>query len=181
MSHVFCIISAFLLFITVRSFAADSSASVDERIDRSAKEKKIPWQEFPDLKVMKIDTAASTMTLKAKNGESLVAVFIASWCIPCQNLIEDIKKMQKKHNNAFTNFVYIFTHDTRDDAHGFAMVHQLKEAYLATPDLLKSFHQPPLPSIYVSDRQSWMVMRRLEVNEKGLEDIDRFLDLHNSM
>lgn len=176
----------FLLLVTVitlapQSFAADTTVSVDEQIDRSTKQKKIPWQAFPALKLRKIHDKNKGRLIKPKLGESLVAVFLASWCIPCQNLIGPIKKIQEKHEKSFAQFVYIFTHDTAEDAEGFVKTHMIENGYLASQELLEAFHQPPLPSIYIADRQSWMVMRKLDLDEKDLLEIDRFLTIHNAM
>jgi thiol-disulfide isomerase/thioredoxin len=116
-----------------------------------------------------------------QKGEALVLVFLASWCVPCQLMIGELKRMEKKHNNSFSKFVYVFTHDTKADASAFIKAHKLGTAVLATRKIIDVFNQPSLPSIFVADRQSLMVMRRLGVNEKGLNEVDRFLDLHNSL
>lgn len=154
--------------------------SIEERLDRRMKEKETPWKKFPAIEANNI-SGSSTVKIVPKKGEALVLVFLASWCVPCQLMIGELKRMERKHNNSFSRFVYIFTHDTKADASAFIKTHQLGTAVLATRKIIELFNQPSLPSIFVADRQSLMVMRRLGFDEKGLNEVDRFLDLHNSL
>ena len=121
------------------------------------------------------------MKVKARRGQSLVAIFIASWCLPCQVLIGDIKELEKKYELRHTRFIYIFAHDTRKDAEGFRETYQIgKNALTADVQMMKDFHQPELPSIYVSDRQKWVVWRSVGLKREDIAELDEFFDYHTS-
>lgn len=154
--------------------------SIEERLNRQAAKKKTPWKKFPIIEAKNI-FGSSAVKIEPKKGEALVLVFLASWCVPCQLMIGELKRMERKHNNSFSRFVYVFTHDTKSDASAFIKTHKLGTAVLATRKIVSIFNQPPLPSIFVADRQSLMVMRRLGFDSKRLKEVDRFLDLHNSL
>jgi hypothetical protein len=82
---------------------------------------------------------------------------------------------------AFQNLFMFSLMIQKADASAFIKTHKLGTAVLATRKIVSIFNQPPLPSIFVADRQSLMVMRRLGFDSKRLKEVDRFLDLHNSL
>ena len=138
------------------------------------------WQSFPSITGHLVSDNSST-TIEAQRGKAIVAIFIASWCLPCQNLIRDIKSLEKKFHERHTEFVYIFAHDTQADARGFTKVYGIgNNALLANVKLMKDFKQPVLPSIYVADRQTWMIWRSLDVKRKDLANLDEFLEYHTA-
>lgn len=138
------------------------------------------WQSFPTMTGQKVGSR-SKLSVKPKEGEAIVAIFLASWCLPCQGLIKDIKSLEEKFQNRHTRFVYVFSHDTAADAFGFQKTYKLSEnAMLADVALMKDFHQPQLPSIYVADRRTWLVWRALGLKRKDLAELDQFLEYHTA-
>jgi len=139
------------------------------------------WIPFPPFRAVSLNSQASEQII-AKDGRVSVIVFLASWCVPCQQQIREIKRIEDKYRDRFTDFVYIFAHDTENDARGFNNVYKLgNNAMMASANVLEAFHQPELPSYYVADRYKWMVMRRLNTQKKDLDDLDQFLSLHTAL
>lgn len=138
------------------------------------------WQSFPSITGYRVQSNEK-VSLKAEKGRALVVIFLASWCLPCQQLIKEFKSMEKKFSQRYTDFLYVFAHDTRADALGFTKAYKMgANTLLADIQLMKSFKQPRLPSIYVSDRQTWMIWRSLEVKKKDLANLDEFLEYHTA-
>jgi thiol-disulfide isomerase/thioredoxin len=138
------------------------------------------WQKFPSLVAESLPNR-EPYKISPQPGEALVIVFLASWCLPCQQLIEEMKRIENAFDHRFTQFYYIFAHDTLPDAQGFVKTYQVGEnVVLGTPQILEDFHQPPLPSLYVADRYGWMVMRLLDTQRSDLETLIRFLKLHTA-
>lgn len=104
-----------------------------------------------------------------------VIVFIASWCIQCQQLIGYIQDLEAKHLKKNTRFTYIFSHDLRSDAQGFAKAFNIKSAIVASHDILKAYHNPELPSIYIGDRHGWLLARYLKATPKEIKKIDELI------
>ena len=137
------------------------------------------WKTFPTITGKRV--TGGKLTIKPQKGQALVAVFLASWCLPCQKLINDIKALEKKFSKRHTRFVYIFAADTVADAQGFRKAYNLgKNAMVANVKLMKEFNQPELPSIYVADRQTWMIWRAVNVKRENLTELDKFLEYHTA-
>ncbi|MFW7378837.1 MAG: TlpA family protein disulfide reductase [Oligoflexus sp.] len=116
-----------------------------------------------------------------EKGFAQVVIFIASWCLPCQQLMPEFKKLEKDFSSKFTRVVYVFAHDTQADAEGFKQHHKIGDnAMMGTPQILKDFHQPELPSVYIGDRHKWLVMRKLNTKWEDLKEVERFLQLHTA-
>ena len=113
--------------------------------------------------------------VQPRPGRALVVVFLASWCEPCQQLMPEILRLEKHYNKLNTDFVYVFTHDTGDDAAGFMKEFALEHAYLANQDVLKIYHNPELPTIYVGDRHKWLAGRFVNVSQQDLAKLDNLL------
>jgi thiol-disulfide isomerase/thioredoxin len=110
-----------------------------------------------------------------------VIVFLASWCIPCQQQIREIVRIDQLYRDHYTDFYYVFAHDTEADARGFASLYKLGDrALLASASALEAFHQPELPSFYVADRYKWLVMRRLNTQKTDLLSLVDFLKIHTA-
>jgi thiol-disulfide isomerase/thioredoxin len=136
------------------------------------------WIEFPTVRGRNPQTG-ETLSFSPRPGRAMVVTFLASWCLPCQQLINRLKQLEQKFESRYTDFVYVFAHDTEPDALGFIGTYKLKNnVILGSAPLLESFHQPELPSIYVADRFRWMVFRALETKPEDIEELDRFLDVH---
>ncbi len=120
-------------------------------------------------------------TYTAERGYVLVTMFLASWCLPCQQIIRDTLELEEKYRGRHTKFLYVFAQDTLIDAQGFQKAYKLGDnAALADGKILESFHQPELPSFYISDRNQWMTMRRLAAEKGDLIEIDQFLEIHTA-
>ncbi|MCX6129219.1 MAG: hypothetical protein NTX25_09185 [Proteobacteria bacterium] len=139
------------------------------------------WFEFPKIHGIGVENQES-MLVKPKLGRVTVLVFLASWCLPCQQQIRNFRQIEDKYRDRYTDFVYIFAHDTHADARGFSGVYKLGDnALIASAEVLEAFHQPELPSFYVADRYNWMIMRRIKTQSSDLKELDSFLDLHTAM
>jgi len=138
------------------------------------------WESFPTLTGRALGQD-NILRFEPEKGVAQVVVFLASWCLPCQQLMPEFKKMEKNFENRFTKLVYVFAHDTQADALGFKKYHAIGDnAIMGTPQILKDFNQPELPSIYISDRHKWLVMRKLNTKWEDLKDIENFLLLHTA-
>lgn len=125
------------------------------------------WIAMPEISATDVKTGEE-ITVKPQYGEALVLVFIASWCVPCQNMVPELKKIEKAYSNVHTRFIYVFSHDTKSDAQGFMNDYGIDHAVLASKDLLKNFKNPELPSIYLSDRYKWMATRYVNTKPSDL-------------
>ncbi len=139
------------------------------------------WVPFPSFKATSLERR-ETSTITPQDGRVRVLVFLASWCVPCQQQIREFKRIEEKYRDRFTDFVYIFAHDTESDARGFSSVYKLGgNAMMASANALEAFHQPELPTFYVADRYKWLVLRRINTQTSDLEDLDKFLSLHTAL
>lgn len=118
-----------------------------------------------------------TVAVKNEPGMATVVFFLASWCEPCQKITPDMLAMQKKFARLPVRFVYVFTSDTKQDAQGFAKEYKVPDGILANHDILKAYHGPELPTIYVGDRHNWITKRFLKADSNSLKEIEEFLTL----
>lgn len=132
------------------------------------------WIKLPQIQGTTLE--GKKITQSSKKGISEVLIFIASWCIQCQQLTGHIKDLEKKYKNQNTRFTYIFSHDLLDDAKGFAKEYGLKKGIIAKHDILKAYHNPELPSIYLGDRHGWLLARFLKATPKEIKIIDDILN-----
>lgn len=140
------------------------------------------WIPFPALTLKSIEEpSAKALSIKAQKGRVQIVVFLASWCIPCQQLMPDLKRIAASYKAKYTDIVYVFAHDTELDAKAFSDYHKVSSlAYLGTAKVLEDFHQPELPALYMSDRYGWLIYRKLNLKTTELKDIEKFLELHTS-
>jgi thiol-disulfide isomerase/thioredoxin len=102
-------------------------------------------------------------------------LFLASYCEPCQEMMESYLRLEKRYRRLNTDFVYVFAHDTKDDAEGYMKEFGLRHGILANFDALKAFHNPKLPTIYVGDRHGWLMTRFEESSAADLAKLDTYL------
>ena len=139
------------------------------------------WLEFPSLRGLGLKNQEIT-EIKPKFGRVTVLVFLASWCLPCQQQIRSLRQLEEKYREHYTDFIFVFSHDTEADAKGFSRVYNLGDnTLIASAEALEIFHQPELPSFYVADRYQWLILRRINTQEADLKELDNFLDLHTAM
>jgi thiol-disulfide isomerase/thioredoxin len=132
------------------------------------------WAKFPTVRGKNLLSDREVTTID-NNGTVNIVVFMASWCIPCQRIMEDLKNLENKYKPIQVNFIYVFAHDLEKDATDFSREYNVNAAMVADFELLKTFHDPELPSIYVSDRQGWIVNRYVKADQIALKDMDNFL------
>lgn len=138
------------------------------------------WIAFPEIKGTRVGRAID-LDYKPVFGRATVLFFIASWDLNTQDLIDEFMALENSYSPLHTDFIYIFSHDTDADALHFMEEVGIKgDAILANHEVLKAFKQPPLPSIYVGDRNNWFTMRFLEVKPTELKRLDEFLRGINS-
>jgi thiol-disulfide isomerase/thioredoxin len=133
------------------------------------------WLKMPSFSATQLPGEGDQAAVAPKAGRALVVVFLASWCEPCQQMLKDLQRVEKRYRPLNTDFVYVFTHDTRDDAEGFMKEFGMFQGYLANKDVLKTFHNPELPTIYIGDRHGWLAGRYLKADAAALASLDNFL------
>jgi peroxiredoxin len=135
------------------------------------------WMKFPPLSGIDVNTEKSR-SFTAKAGTVLAVFFVASWSLPCQKMMANLQKLNDKFKQLHTQFVFVFSHDTLSDARGFIEEHNLSiDAILADHKILKDFHNPELPSVYLSDRRGWLSQRFISLDDKKMEELQNSLNL----
>ncbi|NRA63815.1 MAG: TlpA family protein disulfide reductase [Pseudobacteriovorax sp.] len=136
------------------------------------------WKKFPSIKGNRLGSD-DLQVIEPERGFVNVAVFLASWCIPCQQQMSHFQDLEKKYADRYTRFIYIFAHDMEEDALAFVKEYKVSGTIiLANVALMEAFHQPDLPTVYLGDRHGWLTWRHLAIDEKGLATLD---DLLNSI
>lgn len=135
------------------------------------------WIKMPAIEGQIVGSTESK-AFTPTQGKILVVVFLASWCEPCQDLMEDLKRMHTKYDELFTDFVFVFSHDTNADAQSFMKEYKVKSpGIMANTNILKNFHNPSLPSVYLADRHGWLAYRLLEAKKEDMAKLENFLKL----
>ncbi len=132
------------------------------------------WIKMPPFAAASI-LGLDSQEVKSQPGRVLVLFFLASWCEPCQEIIGEVRRLEKRYQGLAADFVYVFAHDTRDDAAGFMREHGMNQGLLANHDLLKEYHNPELPTVYVGDRDGFLLTRYIKVNSANLTDLNNLL------
>ena len=128
---------------------------------------------FPDFSADKVG-GKGQFDHKTIKGRAIMIIFIASWCEPCQILMNELKQLARKYSSATTDVVFVFSHDTKDDAAGFMREYQISyQAVLANPEILTKFKNPELPSVYMGDRWGYMADRFIKFKKSDIERIDQ--------
>jgi len=137
------------------------------------------WIAMPNLSGQRIGNPPSQFVHKSTYGRITVAVFLASWCETCQEQMEFIKRLEEKYSKLFTDFVYIFVSDLDADVRAFSEEFKISDSIRIHGDLelLKSFKNPPLPSIYVGDKFGWIGNRYNVISSKEVDQLEKYLKL----
>lgn len=137
------------------------------------------WLAMPNLSGRPVGDPNTQFVHKPTYGRATVAVFLASWCETCQEQMEYIHRLEEKYNKQFTDFVYIFVSDLDADVAAFSEEFKILGSTRIHGDveLLKSFKNPPLPSIYLADRFGWIANRYNITSSKEVDQLDQHLKL----
>ncbi len=130
------------------------------------------WLPLPKLAGAPLPAADGLATIESKPGRATIVIFIASWCEPCQQLVPELRKIEQRYKRLDADFHYVFAHDTLDDATGFMREFGIDRGLLANHEILKAYHNPDLPTIYVGDRFGWMMSRYLKATAGSLSELD---------
>lgn len=187
-----CFSIGFYCMIATNSFArTESSATADQTTtDQTTTAAAVPaseaalnpsggyvhqWIAPPSVKLKNLSNG-SIQSLGVAKGQIGVLVFIASYCEPCQQIIKQLQAIEKVYKGLDVRFSYIFSHDTEQDASSFSKEYKLTHAYLANHEVLKEYHNPELPSIYLIDKKGWLATRYIQVTKENLsEDLPSLL------
>jgi hypothetical protein len=141
------------------------------------------WLKFPDITGTDIFTQQPVRIAPTKE-RLLVAFLVASYEIGSQNMIRKMRKLQLKHQQQFTDFVYVFVNDLPKEARAFAKHNRIDgDIIMADEATKKKFQFPPLnlPMIYVADRHGWLTMQATSFKEEQLIKLDMFLRSSNNL
>ena len=130
------------------------------------------WVPMLGFDALRLQGGVDTKRIDPTEGRMLIVVFLASWCVPCQQLMPDIIRLEKRYQALNTDVVYVFAHDTREDAESFIKEFKLQNGYLASMDVFKIFHNPELPTIYVGDRRKWLAARYVKATKEDVAKLD---------
>lgn len=133
------------------------------------------WIKFPKIKGSSL--GGEDVEYTGIKGQVEVLVFIGSSCIPCQHLIRPLQKIKREFGKLDTSFTYIFTHDTLSDARAFVKVHALENdrTMIAGHSILESYNNPMTPTIYLADRNNWLIYRWQKADGKSLKKLKKVL------
>jgi thiol-disulfide isomerase/thioredoxin len=136
------------------------------------------WIPMPTFTASALPHHADQRTVGPARGRVLVLVFLASWCEACQQVTPRLREIEQRYGRLNTDFVYVFAHDTPQDAEGFMQEFKLPAGVLASYEALKAYNNPELPSVYVGDRRGWLTTRYVNIAEpqiQKLSDLLRYL------
>lgn len=136
------------------------------------------WIPMPTFTAAALPHHGDQRTVGPARGRVLVLVFLASWCEACQQVTPRLREVEQRYARLNTDFVYVFAHDTPQDAEGFMQEFKLPSGVLASYEALKAYNNPELPTVYVGDRRGWLTTRYINIAEpqiQKLSDLLRYL------
>jgi thiol-disulfide isomerase/thioredoxin len=152
------------------AISADSSVPSTEYVHK--------WVPFPEIQgkfLLSRESASPSIF-----GTIDVVIFVATWCVKCQQILPEIEKLTSQYANHGFRFLYVFSHDLEQDVQEFLQVYHIPDTLMANDPLLKIFHNPEVPSIYVSDRKGWMVARFIQASSRDLSALKTLLSYLSS-
>jgi thiol-disulfide isomerase/thioredoxin len=175
-----------IVFLLTLMSAATARAETSKETPTTASEAKTqsgPKREYNPGKVLSFPNFSGesllngeTLAFNSKRGHSVVVIFIASWCEPCQVLMPELKQLARKHSHASNHVYFVFAHDTKQDAAAFSKEHQLKfPALMANVDILTHFKNPELPSVYIGDKWGYLADRFIKVQKDDIDALDNVI------
>ncbi len=133
------------------------------------------WLAFPTVVGAALPAGDGQRTIGGQPGRMTVVIFLASWCEPCQQLLPRLRNLEKRYQHLAADFHYVFVHDTLDDAAGIMKEFGIDRAVLGNTEILKTFHNPDLPTIYVGDRHGWLMTRYVKAGPDAVDGLDELL------
>lgn len=136
---------------------------------------------FPSFRADFLDRVKN-LDYSPVKGHSIVLIFVASWCEPCQVLMPDFKHLARKYESDSTKIYFVYSHDTKQDAEGSAKEHQITQSsLLSNVDMLINFKNPEIPSVFVGDKWGYMADQYLNVKKSDIGAIDSTLGKINAL
>ncbi|MCB9229906.1 MAG: TlpA family protein disulfide reductase [Deltaproteobacteria bacterium] len=113
------------------------------------------WLQLPQLSGE--DLTSGRFQQKPVYGIADVVIFIASYCVPCQQLTRYLLDLEKKYKRNNVRFTWVFSQDLKKDAVGFSREYGLKKAVIADDEAMKLWKNPRLPGVFLGDRFGWLL------------------------
>ena len=131
------------------------------------------WIPMPPLKGHSL--TGKPMAMNLKKGTVNLILFISSWSIPSQEIILELLALTEQFKDKALEFMYVFTHDLPQDAAEFSKDYNIKKAMIASSELLEFYHNPSLPTIYLSDRNGWILSRFIKPTSQDLKKVSEII------
>ncbi len=135
------------------------------------------YTEIADLTGTSIWEGKET-SVKAERGQASVVIFLGTWCIDCQNLLDKIQVLDRIFRSKNIDFSYVFSNDIREDALGFSKefgISPQANALLADKEVKKNFKYPVAPSIFISDKNRFLAKRFSPMKPEDLPKLEEKL------
>lgn len=88
-------------------------------------------------------------------------------------------EMEKRFSDRAVDFIYMFSHDTTGDIGGFIKEYKVNGISMKVNlNVTSDFHQAQLPTVFVADRNNWLVMRFSDIKLKDLDVLSEYLEIH---
>jgi thiol-disulfide isomerase/thioredoxin len=148
----------------------DANPNVPISIDRH-------FVPFPKSKLTML-SGKKEVEISTTPGTITIVLFVSSWCVECQEIIPLVNALRKKYEKLGLQVTYSYSYDTMKDSIGSASEFGiLGQSALASPETIKTFLSPELPSLYMSDRKGWLSYRKLKVKREDIEALERKIAL----
>ena len=131
------------------------------------------WIPMPPLNGFSLE--GEEMTLELKKDSVNIILFVSSWSIPSQEIILELLALTEEFKDKPVEFMYVFTHDLPKDAKEFSEDYKIKNAMIASSKLLELYHNPSLPTIYIGDRNGWILTRVIKPSSKDLRRVSKIV------
>lgn len=121
------------------------------------------------------DLNGQHITQKPKESIADVVIFIASYCVPCQQLTRYLLDLERKYSSLNARFTWVFSQDMSQDAIAFSKQYGIKNAIIADDNTMKNWKNPKLPGVFLGDRNGWLLAIFPSATPRGVLEIDRIL------
>jgi thiol-disulfide isomerase/thioredoxin len=105
-------------------------------------------------------------------GNIDVVYFMASWCPSCLERLTLVMAWEKKLQKPYVRFIYAFAHNTVPEARALVQTYGLKNALVLDREAIAAYHNPKLPSIYLSDRYGSLLARKEECTQTDFKELE---------